>query len=521
MAYDHITCLAEGIVEGGIEYAFGVTGSGPSLTLIRALEERGVAYYPVSHEAAAVMMAGACCRYGATKAAAIGIKGPGFANFVPGILSNLYEGRPALTITEAYSPSAPVFAKHKRLDHRSVCSTIVKGAEFVDAAGEALRKLLSKACKEYPGPVHLDLCPQPVDTCSEYTEQLSGDASTQEAELGQILYLIEKASCPAVILGSMVTRRLKPGIVDRLKVPVFTTASAKGAMDENGLYAGGVITGVGKEISPEKLVLGKADLVVAVGLRNNEVVQARFLPARAVLLDVIGEDRHEGFDAEARFLAPDISFAIELVISALQDKEWGAEEISLLRKAEEQELHIDQWLPPCVFLHVQQRVHDPLLVLDTGLFCTVGEIVWRVSRPENFCGSSNGRFMGTAIPTAIGAALSSPGKTVVCVVGDGGVGPYVAEIKLAVQMKLPVLFVLMSDGLYGTIARSGAHDGLRANAFTIKDPVWWRAVESMGCSSGFVSNISELEALMTARFPALRPPFCRDAFQSYTLPYDN
>ncbi|MBL1828579.1 hypothetical protein ELE35_29995, partial [Klebsiella pneumoniae] len=91
------------------------------------------------------------------------------------------------------------------------------------------------------------------------------------------------------------------------------------------------------------------------------------------------------------------------------------------------------------------------LILDTGLFCTIGETIWKASKPSDFCGSSNGRYMGCAIPTAIGVAISNQGKRVICVMGDGGIRPYFPEILLAVEENLPILFLLISDGYYGSV----------------------------------------------------------------------
>src|SRR3989344_2101615 len=136
----HIAKLAEALSEQKIKWAFGVTGGGASLELITALNEKGIKYYPVAHEAAAVMMAGACSKDGITRAAAITIKGPGFANALPGILSNNYEARPAITISEAYSPATPAHKTHKRLDHFAASVVFVKAFSAVDDSGKNFKR---------------------------------------------------------------------------------------------------------------------------------------------------------------------------------------------------------------------------------------------------------------------------------------------------------------------------------------------------------------------------------------------
>ena len=84
---ERIELLATLLVENGLRYVFGVTGSGSSLRLITELETRGVPYYPAAHEASAALMAGAVTRASGQLSASVSIKGPGLANMVPGIVS--------------------------------------------------------------------------------------------------------------------------------------------------------------------------------------------------------------------------------------------------------------------------------------------------------------------------------------------------------------------------------------------------------------------------------------------------
>jgi acetolactate synthase-1/2/3 large subunit len=168
--------IAETLAGRGVRHAFGVTGSGSSLSLIGQLQDRGVVYHPVAHEGAAAMMSGACCRDGKVRAVAIGIKGPGFANFFPGMLSNAYENRPCLTVSEAYGHKVPHWKMHKRLDHQAVGRAVLKDFCQFDGSPSSLEELLCRAEQEIPGPVHVDLCSEPAlpgeKTCGQGTETM-------------------------------------------------------------------------------------------------------------------------------------------------------------------------------------------------------------------------------------------------------------------------------------------------------------------------------------------------------------
>ena len=100
--------------------------------------------------------------------------------------------------------------------------------------------------------------------------------------------------------------------------------------------------------------------------------------------------------------------------------------------------------------------------------------------------------MGAAIPTAIGVAISKEQGNVLCVMGDGGMSPYLGEIKLAVNEKLNILFVCMSDGRYGSVA-SFADDSVEVyRAVNSKNPSWIEAVIGLGCEAARIDNYEHL-----------------------------
>ncbi len=493
MSKELVGIIAKALTMRGIDHAFGVTGSGSSLSLIGQLQDRGVVYHPVAHEGAAAMMAGACCREGKVRAVAIGIKGPGFANFFPGILSNTYENRPCMTISEAYGHKVPQWKKHKRLDHKAVVNTVLKDFYQFDGNPSTLEELLFNAEQEIPGPVHVDLCSEPAPQREKILRvKIPDDASPR---IDEIIKLVRKSNNPAVILGSMVARLMRNVIWD-IGVPVLTTAAAKGCIDETGVYAGGIFTGEVKELSPEQWILSKADLIVAFGLRNTEVVLPRCLDAPLVIVDALEAvgNIHDGFDPMGVYRVCNPGDVAEIINAELSRKQWGEDLLRERRAGIENELLGEAFMPANVFRCLEEALGTKAtLVLDTGLFCTIGETVWRARTPKGFCGSSNGRFMGTSIPTAIGIAAAGNANPVICVAGDGGIRPYLPEIRLAVEEKMTVLFVLMSDGAYGTVAQSIRTGGINCSPFTIGMPSWRRAVEGMGCPAIEVSHILELE----------------------------
>jgi acetolactate synthase-1/2/3 large subunit len=382
----------------------------------------------------------------------------------------------------------------------------------VDGREGTVSRLLSLAAEEVPGPVHLELSPVPVVN-QEPAGLGQPPKPVDPARLEQALSLVRQARRPVLILGSLAARRLRGKDFQGLDLPVLTTAAAKGCVDETGPNAGGVITGEVKELAPEAVILTKADLALGIGLRNTEVVLADPYPCPLICLDRVEAGLQEGFQPQLVLAADDLRGLAGPLLAELKAKSWGLGLVAERKARIEDEILDHGWLPGPVFRALQDRLGPAaLLCPDTGLFCTVAETVWQARDPGDFCGSSVGRFMGSALPTAIGLSLSTPGRTVVCAMGDGGVRPYLAELKLAVENRLPLLFLLLSDGGYGTVASGAPPELVSYHAHGIKRPSWWPAMEGMGCPARPVSSLAELDQALDEWPPESGPLFVEASF---------
>ena len=73
--------------------------------------------------------------------------------------------------------------------------------------------------------------------------------------------------------------------------------------------------------------------------------------------------------------------------------------------------------------------------------------------------------MGFGAPAALGAKLAGPDRVVVALVGDGGFGQNPAMLATAVEEDIAVVWVVMNNYAYGTIAGlQMAHYGTDASA---------------------------------------------------------
>ena len=79
--------------------------------------------------------------------------------------------------------------------------------------------------------------------------------------------------------------------------------------------------------------------------------------------------------------------------------------------------------------------------------------------------------MGYGLPAAVGAKRVHPDKTVVCFAGDGCFLMHGQEFATAVQYDLPIIVVLVDNGMYGTIRmHQEKHYPGRVSATALKNP---------------------------------------------------
>ena len=486
----HLQILAQQIAERKVNHIFGIPGSGPSLFLLDALEKYDVHFHLTHFEGSAAMMAGAMGKLSGQSGIAISIKGPGLTNMLPGLAACALDSFPVVSISEAYLPGTPPEKSHKRMDHDRLLAAVVKFQCFLSGQEPGFENLSTLAESEVPGVVHLNIAPLPSDEPISHIP--FRDKKFDQANWEKVANLLSRSRCPVVIAGSLAARKHWSEKLNALFLPVFSTAAAKGVVNETLPHAGGVFTGVGGPFSPETKILPEADLVVAVGLRHNEVLAVKPFHCPSIHIDPLGEEKSFGFQFDSTIEGTTSQF--DDIVNALLEKRWGLNLLEKTHKKLKERLLAPSFLPAHIYWHMAKYFNgEARLVLDTGNFCTIGEHVWQVKRPSLYLASGQGRYMGVGIPLGIGAALHDPQVPTIVFTGDGGIGMFVSEMKLAVQNKLPLMVALLSDSFLGTIRGASLQKGLSQHPTIIAQPSWLKALEGLGVPGKQIRKIDELE----------------------------
>lgn len=491
---------AQSLAALGVPFICGVPGSGPSYELLDACERAGVRFLLTVHEGAGVIIAGAAARQAGGIGAALSIKGPGVANLAAGLVLASFENYPVLTFSESYAPDAPAGLQHKRMPQDVLLGAVAKEVLYRGCAD--VREMAALALREPAGPVHVNLVGGPARAPKETPVESHGT-------IDGLLDRISRAHHPILIGGSSLSRpgteRVSRTAISGVRVPVFSTASAKGIIDERTPASAGVYTGAGGPLSPEAVLLRHADLIVGLGLRHTEVLGARQFPASYVSVDSAPASLQEGFAPELHVVA-DPAAAWPRIQEALQPFDWGLDLVARAHDGVAQHLDTAKLLPARCYSALA-AIGGGRLVTDSGNFTIIAEHVWRAAAPDQFVGSSNGRFMGAGIPQALGVALQDSSKPTICSVGDGGLPPFIGELRLAVERRLPLLLVLMTDGHYGSMRGRVLDRGFTEIGVAVTQPSWYAVLAAMGWDAVRAATISQFEAAVASWRPSVGPRF--------------
>lgn len=492
--------LAASLTEHGLKHAFGVVGSGASLRVAEGLTARGADFHVVGHEAAGVLMAAGAWRATGLASLAVTIKGPGLANAVPGLAHCWFDQQPCLLATEAYGPNDDPLRLHKRMSADATAAFV--RARF-GLSAHAAEGAIDAAMRQPRGPVQIDLV---SDLGSSSTSPVATDGASRITGGTAVLDRIAASQRPVLLLGALSLDRPWAALAANLRIPVFTTVAAKGAIDERLPPSAGILTGAGGPASPEAVILGRTDLVVAVGVRGEELLVGQ-LHVPTVYVDEVPPTVAT---AHTHVVATAGAALWRELLDALAGFQWGIDEAQAAQAALCAQFDRERWWPGTPLAAIDSLAGDHSLVVDTGSFCTVAEHRWAARPGRRFTASANGRYMGVAIPLAIGEAVAAR-KPTICVVGDGGIRSYPGELKLAVAERLPLLVVLVRDGVYSSVSQAR---GVRPSAClpaVLPEPSWHGVMEALGLASRVVSTPEDLASALGA-WTGDRPGFIECVF---------
>ncbi len=510
--------IAQYIEEAGTGHVFGVPG-GDSLPLIEACHQRGIDFVLTNHETSAGFAAEAYSLCRQTPGVCLTTLGPGATNAVSGAAQALLERSPVLFITAQLGARHYEAMTHQRIDTEALFRPVTKWSATMtpDSAVSSLRRAHQTLFGGRPGPVHLSV---PADVSeAQVLEAMQldiqrgypplGRASESEVERGRSL--LRQSEHPVILAGlgalrSDCSRQLRD--LAHMGIPVMYTPKVKGIIPEDSPWALGSV-GLGNAADKIMLrVLSEADLVLAVGFDQVELVVGwrDAIPMETPLVWVDHAPCEDGIYHVDASLVGDMADSLRALAEAADQFEWTGDEVGELRE----ELHCtlvpagvspsDGMSPHRVTQVVRQEVpRNTIVTSDVGSQKLMNTPLWTSYEPGTYLLTNGFSSMGYGLPAAVGAALaSSAGEPVVCIAGDGGFAMTMAEMETAVRHQLPVIVVLFDDRALSLIELKQSRREFSPSGVRFAGKDYCALARGFGAAGWTVNAESELRDALTA-----------------------
>ncbi|RCH54276.1 ubiquinone-dependent pyruvate dehydrogenase [Mucilaginibacter hurinus] len=143
---------------------------------------------------------------------------------------------------------------------------------------------------------------------------------------------------------------------------------------------------------------------------------------------------------------------------------------------------------------------DAIFTVDTGMSCVWGARYINATGKRKMLGSFNHGSMANAMPHAIGAALSCPGRQVIALCGDGGISMLLGDLATIAQYKLPVKLVVFNNRSLGMVKLEMEVAGLPNWQTDMFNPDFALVAQAMGIQGYTVRDAGEVRPTLKAAF---------------------
>lgn len=459
--------------EEGVKFFCGVHG-GHLWPMQLALAEGGLKMYHLRHEQTGPYISDGWGRVTGRPGVCFGTAGPGMYNMVPGLAHAFLCNSPVVAIAGQHETVHDGWGPFQEGYAEDVCRTFTKWSKrVVDPRTVAyhLQKALRDAVAYPPGPVLLEIPVNVLGRKHEEETQTGYLPSERSAELckaeadpavvEKIVRMLLEAERPIVIGGNGIywsgaSEELKE-FVELLNIPVHTRRMGRGAVPENHplAFSGGY----------RRPLLNHADVIAVFGLRMNMLEHFGQSPtysqeAKYILVSESLAELDARLPTEVRLLANPkavlrqmIDCAKDLIKEPPERTEW-LDEVTKAKEAAEKHrrelVEKGRGATPINPHFLAQEAIDFLddsatIILDSYSMAgfSTDKIEAKFAGQVLDAGTDGG--VGHSIGMAIGAQLGRPGKQVLSLLGDGGLGIAGFDIETAARYNIPAVYLLFNN----------------------------------------------------------------------------
>ncbi|WTU02003.1 pyruvate dehydrogenase [Kitasatospora sp. NBC_00070] len=460
--------MVEVLRQAGVERVYGVVGDSlnPVVDAIRRTD--GIEWVHVRNEEAGAFAAAADAELTGRLAVCAGSCGPGNTHLVQGLYDAQRSGLPVLALA-SHIPSAQIgtgffqetHPERVFVDCSSWCEMVSTPAQLPRLLRVAVQHALGArgvSTLVFPGDVAALPAANPTGTGSFLTEQaVAAPPWSQVQALAERLNAAERV---ALFCGAGV--RAAHGevmeLAGRVLAPIGHSLRGKEWIQYDNPYDVGMSGLLGYGACHE--ALHEADLVVLLG---TDFPYDSFLPgANTVQVDHDATRLGRRTPLELA-VHGDVAATLRAVLPLLEQKTDRSFLDGLLAKhckaleevvgayTKKIEKHVPIHPEYVASVLDELAAEDAVFTVDTGMNNVWAARYLSPNGRRRVIGSFLHGSMANALPHAIGAQLAAPGRQVISMSGDGGIGMLLGELLTVAKYRLPVKIVVFNNGALGMI----------------------------------------------------------------------
>lgn len=478
-------------------------------------------------EGGAAMMAEAYGKMTGQPGVCFVTRGPGATNAASGVHVALQDSTPMILFIGQVGRDMVDREAFQEVDYRRMYGQLAKWVAQIDST-ERIPEYISHAyhlaTSGRPGPVVLALPEDMLSaraTVADAKPALPVEAKAAPEDMAALEALLAGAQRPLMIVGgggwSAEVRDGLAAFAERLDLPVSAAFRCQDYLDNrHPNYVGDAGIGISPALAQR---IRDSDLLISLGARLGEMTSSGYS-----LIEIPNPKQsfvhvYPGPDELGRVYRPDLAInaASRSFVAALEGiappaeipwSGWRAAaraDYEANRQAQETpgEVKLEQ-----IVAQLNDRLpSDAILTNGAGNYTAWLHRYYDYRSYRSQLAPTSGS-MGYGLPAAIAGKLAAPDRPVVAFAGDGCFLMTGQELATAVQYELPIVIVVVNNGMYGTIRmHQERHYPDRISGTGLHNPDFALLAQAYGASGELVTRSEDfpaaLERALTAGKPAL------------------
>ena len=458
----------------GITTVAGIPG-GSILPIYDALYNSSINHILVRQEQSGGFIAQGIARSTGLPAVCLATSGPGAMNLLTAIADAKADSVPLIAITGQVETGFIGTDAFQEADTFGLSFPITKHSMLISSAEELLHAIpeaFSIAASGRPGPVLIDI---PVNVQQQkvtFTEWPEPGKKTRQAarfrtqgkelvcKMNEFAEILVKAEKPVIFAGGGCTSTsARKGLLDFLEVfpaPVVTSLMGLCALSSEHPCFYGMTGMYGGQIANDALM--NADVILAAGVRFDERAAGRkasyckgkilHIDIDAAEIDKLVESRVSAV-ADTETALPVLAECIRSYMARTGKKATATEQCDPVDELSEG-ARLIACLPEAAARAGLDK-KDIVVVTDVGQHQMWTAQGYPFTEPRQLLTSGSLGTMGFGLPAAIGAALASPGKRILCISGDGSIMMNVQELATLAELNCDITLAVIDNNALGLV----------------------------------------------------------------------